>query len=132
MRQHNPFLRAAALVGSGLAFAGAAFALDYPPRKPGLWEMSVGDAGAKTPPQVMQQCIDAATDQLMRDMGQGTSKDLCSKNELRADGPRLVVDSVCKVGPEHGHHARGDDRRFRRVLPHGNEVQLQPAAGRQE
>lgn len=78
--------------------AGPALALDYPPRKPGLWEMSVADAGAKTPPQVMQQCIDAATDKLMRDMGQGMNKDMCSKNDLRADGPRLVVDSVCKIG----------------------------------
>jgi hypothetical protein len=91
-------LRTAALAAACLCAAGGAAALDYPPRKPGLWEMSIGEAGGKTPPQVMQQCIDAATDQLLRDMGQGMNKDMCSKNELRADGPRLVVDSVCKIG----------------------------------
>lgn len=103
MTQRSPRCRRMALqlgmaLGLGAAI-GNASALDYPPRKPGLWEMSVGDAGAKTPPQVIQQCIDAATDQAMRDMGQGMSKDACSKQDMRQDGPRLVIDSVCKIGP---------------------------------
>lgn len=94
-RQHAAALCAAL---AHLTATGPALALDYPPRKPGLWEMSVGDAGGKAPPQVMQQCIDAATDQLLRDMGQGMGKDMCSKQEMRSEGPRLVIDSVCKIG----------------------------------
>ena len=78
-----------------------ALAIDYPPRKPGLWEMKMGDGagGANSAPaQTIQQCIDAATDQALRDMGQGMGKDLCSKQELRLEGGRLVMDSVCRVG----------------------------------
>ena len=90
--------RSPALWFALLAAAGAAHAIDYPPRKAGLWEMRIADTAAKSPPTVMQQCIDAATDKLMRDKGQGLSNDMCSKNELRADGPRLVGDSVCKLG----------------------------------
>lgn len=98
MRHHTPFLRAAALAGGALTLAGAAFALDYPPRKPGLWEMSISQAGATTPPHTVQQCIDAATDSAMREMGQGLSKEMCSKKDLRSEGGKLVVDSVCKIG----------------------------------
>lgn len=94
----KPLWRAALCLCLGAATT-TALALDYPPRKPGLWEMRVSEVGDKAPPQVIAQCIDAATDKLMRDMGQGMSKDMCSKNELRADGPRLIADSVCKMGP---------------------------------
>ena len=94
----NPLCRAALCVGL-FTLAGAAVAVDYPPRKPGLWEMQVGEVGDKTPPQVMQQCIDAATDAAMRDMGQGMGKEMCSRQDMRNDGPRIVVDSVCKMGP---------------------------------
>ncbi|RSZ32732.1 MULTISPECIES: DUF3617 family protein [unclassified Variovorax] len=87
--------------------AGPAFALDFPSRKPGLWEIqtqtgeaaggkgaAAGTGGAHT----MQQCIDASTDKALRDMGQSMGKDLCSKQELRTDGGKLVMDSVCKIG----------------------------------
>ncbi|BEP51103.1 DUF3617 domain-containing protein [Variovorax paradoxus] len=77
-----------------------ALAIDYPARKPGLWEIQTGDGtGAKGASQTVQQCIDAATDKALRDMGQGMGKDSCSKQELRNEGGKLVVDSVCKVGP---------------------------------
>lgn len=99
-----PTFRAGALARAalciGLAGAGvAALALDYPPRKPGLWEMSVTESGGQAAVQRMQQCIDARTDKLLREMGQGAGQNTCSKNELRADGPRLVVESVCQIGP---------------------------------
>ena len=80
--------------------AGAALAgPEYPPRKPGLWEMKMSQADGKSAPMVSHQCIDAKTDQAMRDMGQGMGKSACSKNEMRKDGDKLVVDSVCKMGP---------------------------------
>jgi hypothetical protein len=82
------------------AVTGPAFALDFPARKPGLWEIQTGDGTSKGPAgaHTMQQCIDAASDKAMRDMGQGMGKDMCSKQELRADGGKLVMDSVCKIG----------------------------------
>ncbi|MGF6350794.1 DUF3617 domain-containing protein [Variovorax sp. W2I14] len=89
---------AACMVATGLG-AGAAFALDYPVRKPGLWEMQTSDGpGSKGSPQAIQQCIDAATDKILRDMGQGMGKDMCAKQDMRMEGGKLVIDSVCKIG----------------------------------
>ncbi|QNK69800.1 DUF3617 domain-containing protein [Variovorax sp. PAMC26660] len=91
---------AAACCALASAIAFPAFALDYPARKPGLWEIQSGDGTGKGPGagHTMQQCIDAASDKALRDMGQGMGKDMCSKQELRADGGKLVMDSVCKIG----------------------------------
>lgn len=78
-----------------------ALAIDYPARKPGLWEMKMGDGAggaSSAPAQTIQQCIDAATDQALRDMGQGMGKDACSKQEMRREGSTLVIDSVCRMG----------------------------------
>jgi len=82
------------------AVACPAFALDFPSRKPGLWEIQTGDGTGKGPGagHTVQQCIDAASDKALRDMGQGMGKDMCSKQELRSDGGKLVMDSVCKIG----------------------------------
>lgn len=84
-----------------LCVAGAASAatLDYPPRKPGLWEMSMAHGDdPKAQPHVVQQCIDAKTDAAMREMGQGASRDACSKQDMRKEGSKIVVDSICKMG----------------------------------
>jgi len=82
------------------SLAGAALAggPDYPPRKPGLWEMTMSQADGKSAPHVAQQCIDAKTDQAMRELGQGMGQNACSKQEMRKEGDKLVVDSVCKIG----------------------------------
>ena len=97
-------LSVAALCLLSCVAATPAFAIDYPARKPGLWEMKVGDGDKKSPAdQTIQQCIDANSDKAMRDMAQGmgagAGKDACSKQDMRQDGPRLVIDSVCKIGP---------------------------------
>lgn len=92
-----------ACIAAGVA-ACPALALDFPSRKPGLWEIQTqtGEATGKSAghggTHTVQQCIDAATDKALRDMGQGMGKDLCSKQELRTDGGKLIVDSVCKIG----------------------------------
>lgn len=92
-----PMLRLLVL-GSALgAAATGALALDYPARKPGLWEMAMQSdaAGGKMPVMRIQQCIDAATDKALRDMG--SDETACSASELRADGDKLIVDSVCST-----------------------------------
>jgi len=79
----------------------AASAADYPPRKPGLWEMTLqteSSGSAKAPvAHTTQQCIDAASDKAMREMGMGMGKEMCSKQEMRAEGSTFVVDSVCTI-----------------------------------
>lgn len=100
-RHPTPLFRAV-VCGLGLcAFAIGASAADYPARKPGLWETSMqttGKAGEKMAPVVSQQCLDAASDKALRDMGMGTSEGMCSQQALRTEGGKLVNDSVCKVG----------------------------------
>ena len=92
-------LAACAAVLPCTVLAGPAVAIDYPARKPGLWEMRSDDgSGAKEGSHTMQQCIDAATDKALREMGQGMGRSLCSKQDLRAEGGKLVIDSVCKIG----------------------------------
>jgi len=90
---------AVACMVAGTIAAGSAFAIDYPARKPGLWEIHSGDGTAgKAAGQTIQQCIDAASDKALRDMGQGMGKDMCAKQDLRIESGKLVMDSVCKIG----------------------------------
>lgn len=96
-------LPVAALCLLSCVAATPAFAIDYPARKPGLWEMKVGDGDKKSPAeQTIQQCIDANSDKAMRDMAQGmgagAGKDACSKQDMRKEGGTTIVDSVCKIG----------------------------------
>jgi hypothetical protein len=83
-------LATAALVAASLAVNAA----DLPKRKSGLWEITSTTQGQTTPP--MQMCIDEKVDDLSRDMAQGEVK--CSKQDLKRDGDRFVIDSVCKFG----------------------------------
>jgi len=82
---------------SVLAIAPAA-ALDLPARKAGLWEVKMAFEGRNLPPQVMQQCIDAATDKMMSAFGGNMRQDMCSKQDVQKVGNTLVVDSVCQFG----------------------------------
>src|SRR5215470_12775001 len=79
----------------GIAPAGA---LDLPARKAGLWEVKMAFEGRNLPPQVMQQCIDAATDKMMSAFGSNLRQDMCSKQDVQKVGNTLVVDSVCQIG----------------------------------
>lgn len=75
-----------------------ALAAEMPPRKPGLWEMRMSIDGMKMPPQLAQHCIDAETDKLMNDAGNGMQKEMCQKHDMSKSGDTLVVDSVCNIG----------------------------------
>jgi hypothetical protein len=75
-----------------------AMAAEMPPRKPGLWDMRMSIDGTKMPPQLAQHCIDAETDKLMSDLGNGMQKEMCQKHEMTKSGDTLVVDSVCNIG----------------------------------
>jgi hypothetical protein len=75
-----------------------AFALDIPPRKPGLWEVTMQFVGGKMPPQVVKQCVDAESDKLMNSQFGGSAQQNCSKKDVSNTGGTMVVDAVCKVG----------------------------------
>jgi Protein of unknown function (DUF3617) len=82
-------MRTCALLLALVVAAGAAAALDAPQRKSGLWEIRI--TNARMPPQTAQQCIDQKSDDMFRDAG------ACSKKELRREGANLIGESVCKV-----------------------------------
>jgi hypothetical protein len=78
--------------------AGQAAAQDLPARKAGLWEIRMTMESAKLPPQITQQCIDAATDKQMSAAGGGMGKEACSKQNVQRSGNTITVDSVCTFG----------------------------------
>lgn len=73
------------------------YAADMPSRKPGLWEVKMHASGMPQP-MSSQQCIDAKTDNLMQQRGMDQARQQCSKNTVRHEANRVIVESVCKFG----------------------------------
>ena len=83
----------AAVAMMGMLCATAAAAADeFPRRKAGLWEMKTtgGPVGART----IQQCIDAATDDLLRTRSNEGQN--CTRPLVERDGSRYKVRSNCE------------------------------------
>jgi len=80
-------------------FAAPALAAELPARKAGLWEMETTLPNPKTPKQVIRQCVDAATDQMMQSRAQsmGPSRE-CAKRDLQKSAGSITIDSTCTVG----------------------------------
>lgn len=76
-----------------LFLACSALAADLPKRKSGLWEMKM--ITADMPALSSQMCVDQKTDDLLASEHQ--EKMSCTKNDVRRDGGKVVVDSVCKI-----------------------------------
>jgi hypothetical protein len=86
------------IVAAALVISVPAVALDLPSRKPGLWEMRMSFQTAAMPAQVIQHCVDAATDKQMNAFGDAASKEACSSQNVSTSGGTMIVDSVCRVG----------------------------------
>ena len=81
-----------------LLLAQSARADDYPPRKPGLWELTMASANAKLPPNSAQLCIDKATDAALYAFGMAASSKACSKSQIKVSGRVVTVDTTCQIG----------------------------------
>ncbi len=79
-----------------LASPVAAASFDAPKRKSGLWEIKMSSGQAKGMP-AMQQCVDEKTDDLTKQEMSAAQKTQCSKNDMRKEGDKIVVESVCKM-----------------------------------
>src|SRR3974390_1885881 len=79
-------------------FATSATGIDFPTMKSGLWEQKLSRNGPQQPPIVTKICIDAAVQKEMLDMGMGSMKSMCSKNDIRRDGNRMFGEAECKLG----------------------------------
>jgi hypothetical protein len=93
--------RLGALVLLGGVTCGVARADDFPPRKPGLWQIDMSMPGGHMPPQQMKMCIDAATDAAMYKLGMSASQGMCDKPDITRSGSTVTVNSACKMGESH-------------------------------
>jgi hypothetical protein len=90
--------RAAAI--SILAVIGAlpAPAAELPSRKAGLWEVTMNFENRNMPARVVQQCIDAATDQMMQSGAGSSTQAACAKRDVQRSGSTITIDATCTVG----------------------------------
>jgi len=83
-----------------LSCAATARAQDFPPRKPGLWQMEMTISVAPRPQQ-MKMCIDAGTDAEMYKMGINAAQGMCDKPLISRKGSTVTIDSTCQMGEMH-------------------------------
>ncbi len=76
--------------------AGSALAADTPKRKPGLWEINTRMEGMPSMGAI-QQCIDKNTDNLMQQQAQQKEKPNCSVLDVKQQGNKYTMRSVCKI-----------------------------------
>ena len=98
MLQGKRRLHVALLIGA--AFAGSisspAPAADAPLRKPGLWEVKTSIEGQGRPVTV-QQCIDAATDQMLQSSAGPFAAPLCTGRDVTKSDAGMMIDTHCKI-----------------------------------
>jgi hypothetical protein len=91
---HFASLTATALA---LLIAAPAIAADAPARKPGLWEVRTtieGQGRAVT----VQQCIDAATDQMLQSSAGPFAAPMCTARDVTKTDTGMTIDTHCNVG----------------------------------
>jgi hypothetical protein len=81
-----------------LILAAPAKTAQLPSRKPGLWEVKMSIAGRNAPPQVIEQCIDAATDQMMQSSAGPYSAAVCPDRDVQRSGDSITINSKCTLG----------------------------------
>ena len=95
-------LPAAVVAALCVTAAFSSSAQEMPTRKAGLWQITTGGTTGttKTPEQVMQQCVDTASDKALQKMGSGMMNNMkCDKNENKKDGGKYIGHSICQMGP---------------------------------
>jgi hypothetical protein len=73
-------------------------AAELPARKGGLWEIKTSFENRGGAGPVVQQCIDAATDQMMQSSAGALAQAACSKRDVQRSGNTITIDSTCTVG----------------------------------
>ncbi len=82
-----------------LVLIGAApmVAAELPSRKPGLWQVKTS-IDNNAPARVVQQCIDAATDQMLQSSAGPFASSACPERDVKRSGASMTIDSTCTVG----------------------------------
>jgi hypothetical protein len=94
-RHHRPALRLACACLLTASLSTGTLAMDPPKRKSGLWEMKTAMEGMPANMGAMQMCVDEKSDDITRQQAEADTRRMCSKNEMRRDGNRLLMHSVC-------------------------------------
>jgi Protein of unknown function (DUF3617) len=88
----------AATIALVLAGTLPALTAELPSRKAGLWEVKTTFENRTGAGLAVQQCIDAATDQLMQSSAGPLAQAACSKRDIQMSGNTVTIDSVCSLG----------------------------------
>jgi hypothetical protein len=80
-----------------LVLAGAlpALADEIPARKAGLWEITTILESRNGAGMTLQQCVDAATDQMMMSNAGPFARAACPRRDVRRSGASITIDSTC-------------------------------------
>jgi hypothetical protein len=81
-------------IAFGLILQAQASAADAPARKPGLWEVKTSVDGRGRAVTV-QQCIDAATDQMLQSSAGPFSAAACAGREVNKSDTGMTIDTRC-------------------------------------
>ena len=82
-------------------FSAAAWAIETPLPKPGLWEQHVdlsSDGRGGNRSATARVCMDASVMAQSKQISAEYNRKNCSRNETRQEGGQWTVDLVCKVG----------------------------------
>jgi hypothetical protein len=89
------------LIGAAafLVLVGAmpALAAELPTRKAGLWEVKMSFENRNAAAPTIQQCIDAATDQMMQSSAGPFAQAACSKRDVQRSGNTVTIDATCAL-----------------------------------
>jgi uncharacterized protein DUF3617 len=80
-----------------LLTAGLALAQEAPKRKSGLWDITRTSTYTEDRPSHMKLCVDAASDNALRQLAEGMRGESCTTDKLSRDGDNLVVEATCKL-----------------------------------
>jgi hypothetical protein len=81
-----------------LVAAMPTLAAELPSRKAGLWEVTMSFENRNGASPQIQQCIDAATDQMMQSSAGPLAQAACSKRDIQKSGNTVTIDSACTLG----------------------------------
>ena len=81
-----------------LASVLPALAAELPARKAGLWEVKTSFENRNGAGPTIQQCIDAATDQMMQSSAGPLAQAACTRRDIQKSGNTITMDSTCTLG----------------------------------
>ncbi len=82
-------------VAAVLVLTGPVLSQDLPHRKAGLWEIRTSMESRGGAGMTVQQCIDAATDQMMMSSAGPLAQAACPKRDVQRSRDTVTIDSTC-------------------------------------